>query len=354
MAFDIVIFAGASFGPSLAEVIGDLGYTARCVSSRKEAQDLLSASSRALLLGDARLDPLSFAKAGRVDVVPVGPSDPLIVNDVIERGAWDWIGVPLDRANIGRVLELQKRRIAHEDRIRAELSAELDNVRAATSTPDNQVDALDPTEVAATVLHEVNNPLTAMMVYLEDLRISIDKQRFGRARESVNALESTLDHLRTVARSGRTLLRKTSGPGNAMAAIQAAVVMAGSKRNPKVTTHVDVNIPPVTLPTHQLAQILLNLVINAGHAGSRTVVISALHRGDEVMLDVIDDGAGMDAEHRARALEGGYTTKRTGSGIGLAMVQRLTVKAGGRIELLSQVGAGTQVRLHLPVAPKDA
>ena len=354
MAFDIVIFAGPSFGPTLAEAIQELGFTARCVASRKEAQDLIGASSRVLLLGDARLDPLGFNQAGRVDVVPVGPSDPLVVNDAIERGAWDWIGVPLDRGNIARVLELQKRRVAHEERIRSELGAELDNVRAESSNSSESADALDPTEVAATVLHEVNNPLTAMMAYLEDLRISIDKQRFGRARESVNALESTLDHLRTVARSGRTLLRKTSGPGNAMAAIQAAVVMVGSKRNPKVTTHVDVNIPPVTRPTHQLAQVLLNLVINAGHAGSRTVVISALHRGDEVMLDVIDDGAGMDADHRAKALEGGYTTKRTGSGIGLAMVQRLTQKSGGRMELLSQVGAGTQVRLHLPVAPKDA
>lgn len=352
MAYDIVIFAGGSFGPSLLEAIQDLGYSARCAASRKEAQDLVGASSRCLLLGHAGLDPLSFAHPGRVDVVPVGPGDPMVVDDAIERGAWDWITVPLNRSQIGRVLELQRRRVEQEERIRAEAAAEVANARAAGGSDDE--DALDPTEVAATVLHEVNNPLTAMMAYLEDLRISVDKQRYGRARESVNALESTLDHLRTVARSGRTLLRKTSGPGNAMAAIQAAVVMAGSKRNPKVTTHVDVNIPPVTLPTHQLAQILLNLVINAGHAGSRTVVISALHRGPEVMLDVIDDGAGMDAEHRARALEGGYTTKRSGSGIGLAMVQRLTTKAGGRMELLSQVGAGTQVRLHLPVAPKDA
>ena len=79
-------------------------------------------------------------------------------------------------------------------------------------------------------------------------------------------VEATLEHLRAVARSGRTLLRKDDGPGNAMVAIQAAVVMSGRRRNPKVTTHIDVNIPPVTMPTYRLAQVVLNLVENARDA----------------------------------------------------------------------------------------
>ena len=350
---DIIIFAGPAFGPSVAELLDELGWPSRCVHDRREAHDLVAMSKRCLLLGDARLDPLSFAHPGHVDVVPVGPADPMIVADAIQRGAVDWVSVPLERNAILRVVEVARARSAQEERVRVAHAAELAEVREQGGVPEESR-PLDPTEVAATILHEINNPLTAMMAYLEDLRVSVDKQRFGRARETMNALESTLDHIRTVARSGRTLVRKTTGPGSCMAAIQAAVVMAGSKRNPKVTTHVDVNIPPVRMPTHLLAQVLLNLIINAGHAGSRTVVISALHREDEVMVDVIDDGAGMDASVRQRALEGGYTTKGArGSGVGLAMVQRATQEAGGRMELLSQVGAGTQVRLHLPVAPKE-
>jgi len=351
---DIIIFAGPGFGPTIQELLGELGFPSRCVSDRREAHDLVAATPRCLMLGDARLDPLSFAHPGHVDVVPVGPGDPMIVADAIQRGAVDWVSVPLERNSILRVVEVARARAAQEQRVREGHAKELAEARAAAPATEADVRPLDPTEVAATILHEINNPLTAMMAYLEDLRVSVDKQRFGRARETMNALESTLDHIRTVARSGRTLVRKTTGPGSCMAAIQAAIVMAGSKRNPKVTTHVDVNIPPVGMPTHVLAQVLLNLIINAGHAGSRTVVVSALHRDGEVMVDVIDDGAGMDAAVRQRALEAGYTTKgQKGSGVGLAMVQRATQGVGGRMELLSQVGAGTQVRLHLPVAPKE-
>ncbi|HJN73529.1 MAG TPA: HAMP domain-containing sensor histidine kinase [Myxococcota bacterium] len=350
---DIIIFSGPTFGPTVAELLEELGWSSRCVHDRREAHDLVAMSRRCLLLGDARLDPVSFAHPGHVDVVPVGPADPMIVSDAIRRGAVDWISVPLERNALLRVVEVARARAAQEERVREVHAKEVAELKAREGGPQG-ARPLDPTEVAATILHEINNPLTAMMAYLEDLRVSVDKQRFGRARETMNALESTLDHIRTVARSGRTLVRRTTGPGSCMAAIQAAVVMAGSKRNPKVTTHVDVNIPPVRMPTHVLAQVLLNLVINAGHAGSRTVVISALHRDDEVMVDVIDDGAGMDPSVRQRALEGGYTTKGArGSGVGLAMVQRATQEYRGRMELLSQVGAGTQVRLHLPVTSPE-
>ncbi len=347
-AYDLVIFAGPSFGPGLQSELEKLGHTSRLANDRGQVADLLRSSSRALLFVDARLDPLSFAQPGRVEVVPVGPLDPLVVTDSLRRGAVDWVGVPLAQVELVRVLENHRRRVEDESALRAKLQAEV-----SAAAPSREPSGMDPTAVAATVLHEVNNPLTALMAYMEDLRLSIDRQRFGRARESINAMEATLDHLRTVARSGRTLLRKQSGPGSVMAAIQAATVMVGRK-NPKVTTNIDVNTPPVKMPIHQLAQVLLNLIINAGHAGSRTVVVSAIHRGERVLVDVIDDGAGMDEAVRQRALETGYTTKGDeGSGVGLSMVHRLTQECGGSMELMTQAGTGTQVRLHLPVAPPE-
>ena len=350
VGFDLVIFAGPSFGPGLQAELEKLGHSSRLAGDRGQATDLLGATKRALCFVDARLDPLSFAQPGRVEVVPVGPLDPLVVTDALQRGAVDWLGVPLNQVELVRVLASAKRRVELENNLRQQLAADAAKVPQG---PSSQPAGMDPTEVAATVLHEVNNPLTALMAYLEDLRISIDRQRFGRARESINAMEATLDHLRTVARSGRTLLRKQRGPGSVMAAIQAATVMVGRK-NPKVTTNIDVNTPPVAMPTHQLAQVLLNLIINAGHAGSRTVVVSAIHRGERVLVDVIDDGAGMDESVRQRALESGYTTKgQEGSGVGLAMVHRLTQECGGSMELMTQAGTGTQVRLHLPVAPPE-
>ena len=276
-------------------------------------------------------------------MVPVGPIDAVELSDAIRRGAADWLTVPLSRGDLLRTLEVYGQRLLEETRA------------PAAPREEEDLDAgMDPVTVAAAVLHEVNNPLTALMAYQEDLREAIDKQRFAMAREALQNCETTLEHVRTVARSGRTLLRKGEGPGNAMAAIQAAVVMVGRKRTPKVTTHMDVNMPPVTVPTHQLAQSILNLVVNAGKAGSRTVVISAIVLNDEVLIDVIDDGVGMNQQTADKAMDMGFSTRgRGGSGIGLNMVKRLVERGGGRVELATQMGTGTQVRLRLPKAPPE-
>jgi len=341
-SFEIVIFAGPTVGPSLQKLLRELGWSAWFAAGRDEADAVIDASNRILLLGDVRLDPMSFAQPGKVDVIPVGPVDPVDLSDAIRAGAVDWLSVPLSRGDLLRSLEVYGQRLL------------LETKAPVSPVKEESEHGMDPMTVATAILHEVNNPLTSLMAYQEDLREALDKHRLGRAREALSHCETTLEHVRTVARSGRTLLRKGDGPGNAMAAIQAAIVMVGRKRTPKVTTHMDVNMPAVTVPTHQLAQCILNLVVNAGKAGSRTVVISAIVLNDEVLIDVIDDGVGMNRETADRAMDMGFTTRgRGGSGIGLNMVKRLVERGGGRVELATQMGTGTQVRLRLPQAPPD-
>ena len=67
------------------------------------------------------------------------------------------------------------------------------------------------------------------------------------------------------------------------------------------------------------------------------------------MLSVEDVGIGMSARTRERALDDFYTTKVTGSGLGLAFVRRVAEAHGGEVSLTSKEGAGTTVRLFLPL-----
>jgi CheY-like chemotaxis protein len=104
-------------------------------------------------------------------------------------------------------------------------------------------------------------------------------------------------------------------------------------------------------------QVLLNLAKNARHAmpqggilGISTTNIAGEGSRKVMCLCVSDNGRGMSAETRARAMEAFFTTKaRGGSGLGLAMVRAVVEWAGGHVTLSSSVGRGTSVCLELPV-----
>ncbi len=108
----------------------------------------------------------------------------------------------------------------------------------------------------------------------------------------------------------------------------------------------------------QLRQVLLNLVLNARDAmpqgGRITVRTQDSHRGNGAhsmaSLLVADTGSGMDEQTRARLFEPFFTTKAPGhgTGLGLATVQRIVSESGGKIEVKSEPGRGTQIAVLLP------
>ncbi|WNG24000.1 two-component sensor histidine kinase [Cystobacter fuscus] len=101
-----------------------------------------------------------------------------------------------------------------------------------------------------------------------------------------------------------------------------------------------------------LATALENLVRNALEAMPRGGVLTVRTRAEDsgVVLGVEDTGEGMNARTRERAFDDFYTTKTTGSGLGLAFVRRVVEAHGGRVALTSHEGRGTTVTLRLPVS----
>jgi two-component system NtrC family sensor kinase len=102
---------------------------------------------------------------------------------------------------------------------------------------------------------------------------------------------------------------------------------------------------------------MLNLVINAaeamfGRPGAITVSVRDL--GAHLAIEVRDRGAGIAPEDMARIFDPFFTTRRTGTGLGLAISRNIIEGLGGTITVASQPGQGTQVRIELPVAERDA
>ena len=122
-------------------------------------------------------------------------------------------------------------------------------------------------------------------------------------------------------------------------------------------------LPPVAIAPQWLTQAMLNLIVNAGESippGRRNarVRIAASMSGDgrTVRLGVNDNGRGMTAEVQRRAFDLFFTTKSRGlgTGLGLPMVRKVAVRAGGAVEIHSRPGKGASVVLVLPVSARPS
>jgi len=130
-----------------------------------------------------------------------------------------------------------------------------------------------------------------------------------------------------------------------------------ARANVVVSSELAPGLPRCELDADLLSRALQNLVRNALEAmpnGGKLVVRTALGAdvADRVVVSVEDEGEGMDPRQAERAFDEFYTTKPTGSGLGLAFVRRVARAHGGDASLSSRVGVGTVVSMRLPVSAR--
>lgn len=118
-------------------------------------------------------------------------------------------------------------------------------------------------------------------------------------------------------------------------------------------------LPPVRGNAQRIEQVLVNLLLNACQAlpdAGRAIRLTTREQGDEVLLEVADEGVGIPPEHLSRLTEPFFTTKREsgGTGLGLSVSERIVREHGGTLTFRSAPGAGTIATLALPRLPAEA
>jgi len=203
------------------------------------------------------------------------------------------------------------------------------------------------------VLHEVKNPLAAVTSVIE---VALDEDQ-GMEPQLQRDLHTVLGELRRmrltldgVGIAGREL--RSDRPGAVDHAVADAVrVLSPRARDLGIALDADIQATPLQpFSPDAFRAIVFNLVQNALQASrpGGTVHVAFVVVDGRLRLTVEDDGAGMTPEVLARCRELFFTTKTRGSGIGLALVERLVTDAGGTVEIDSVVGAGTRIRITLP------
>jgi signal transduction histidine kinase len=207
-------------------------------------------------------------------------------------------------------------------------------------------------EVARRVAHEIKNPLTAMRIAVDQLR------RSGRgeapSETAVDVLAAETERLERLAKEFSEFGRLPEGPKSEVDLVDLLTELGNTAVPPEVAVRVRANGAPARLLGYYepLRRAFANLLRNAAEAmdGRGAIDVAVERDGSAIVVTIADHGPGIPEELRQRVFEPYFTTKRDGTGLGLALVRQAIEAHGGRIAVTDTPGGGATFTVTLAVA----
>ncbi|MBK7857896.1 MAG: PAS domain-containing protein [Archangiaceae bacterium] len=217
--------------------------------------------------------------------------------------------------------------------------------------------------LAAGLAHEIGTPLGIVRARGEYVL-----GKLGRDHPQAHGLEVIVDQIDRVSRTIRRMLDfsrvtpaavRPTAPAQVGAWLGEVLRYEAQRRKVELRIALAETLPRVSADPDQLQQLLLNLVMNAcdacdagGHVTLSASRDTATSGWPCVRFEVLDDGCGIQPEHRQGVFDPFFTTKKRGqgTGLGLTVAAQIVRNHGGEIELTSEVGEGTRVSVYWPLA----
>jgi two-component system NtrC family sensor kinase len=213
-------------------------------------------------------------------------------------------------------------------------------------------------KLAAGVAHEINNPLTGILSYAEDLQEGADPADPRRKDYEVIVREALrcrqiVRSLLDFARQDRPVRMRTH-PRNLVERSLDVVARQATFRNIRFLCEIEDDLPAIEVDPTQIQQVMVNLIVNAQQAmpeGGKIVLVAQLSKdGSQVEFSVRDEGIGIPPEIRSHIFDPFFSTKGGKTdGLGLSICLGIVQSHGGTIDLVSEVGKGTTFRFLIPI-----
>ncbi|MHC1697306.1 MAG: PAS domain S-box protein [Geobacteraceae bacterium] len=221
--------------------------------------------------------------------------------------------------------------------------------------------------LAGGIAHDFNNLLTGIMGNLSLMReeLSTDhplQERLARCEKAINQTTGLTCQLLTFSRGGEPVKKLF----DLRPVLRDTISFALRGSNVALELAIADDLWPLEADEGQLCQVINNLIINAGQAmpNGGTVRVEAgnsrlssaevppLAAGDYLLVSVIDQGTGIAPEYLDKIFDPYFTTKESGSGLGLTALYSIVRKHHGQVLVSSDIGVGTAFRIYLPACPE--
>ena len=212
------------------------------------------------------------------------------------------------------------------------------------------------TEMAASLVHDLRNPLMALRANARALLVAPDDtaEIAGELDRDIVALNDKLS----------AFLDLTRRHDDGFAAVDLPALIADVVRQARpgaetqglaLRVELEENLPQPHWSETSVRDALLNVLINATQSGQREgeIVLRVGRRDGDIEIVVEDRGSGIDARHLHRLFDPFYTTREEGNGLGLAIVERVVKAHHGRVTIANRNGGGARVTMILPIQPKE-
>ena len=220
--------------------------------------------------------------------------------------------------------------------------------READAVESGRADAVG--EMAASMAHEIGNPLNALSLNLQLLKRKYpDEVDLAVAQKELSRLNGIIREFLGAFRPAKAQL----APGSVADPLKdalAALKNVFEDRRIRVALDLPGTLPAVAVDRGQMEQVFFNLMKNALEAmkDGGELVIEIVHDDTSVSVSFRDSGSGMSDEALARLFEPYRTTKKRGTGLGLMISRRIVAAHGGEIAVSSEEGRGTTFTVRLP------
>ncbi len=218
--------------------------------------------------------------------------------------------------------------------------------------------------LAAGLVHEIKNPLNAISINLQLLNEDLQDQNTERDTKMLNRVQllqkevGRLDHILS------DFLRFAKKPvlhfeecdiNEIIDSVLDFIGPEAMQNSVRILKSFDAKLPKCNLDSNVIKQALLNVILNAQQAmpNGGELIVRTYKDGENVLIDITDTGVGIQKNKVNKIFQVYYSTKKTGTGLGLPTAKRIIEESKGSINIRSEDGKGSSFLIKLPVQSKS-